>query len=161
MPASMISDDSGSSPKVIGSSMAMVGIGPMPGSTPISVPSRQPIRAKPRFLSDSAAPKPVARLWNRSKSILPAPPGRQRLPKHVDEHHDRKQREADAEHDRLPQIDPGPGIGGEDREQDGGEREADRVDQPSEDQDGGNDEGNRAPLNRLDRRPLDGQALEA
>ena len=53
MPASMISDDSGSSPKVIGSSIAMVGIGPMPGSTPISVPSRQPSSAKPRFLSES------------------------------------------------------------------------------------------------------------
>ena len=39
MPASMISADTGSSVKVNGSSMAMVGTGPMPGSTPISVPS--------------------------------------------------------------------------------------------------------------------------
>ena len=36
MPASMISAPVGSSPKVIGSSMAMVAIGPTPGSTPIS-----------------------------------------------------------------------------------------------------------------------------
>jgi hypothetical protein len=49
MPASMISEASGSSPKVSGSSIAMVGIGPMPGSTPISVPSRQPARQMPRL----------------------------------------------------------------------------------------------------------------
>src|SRR5204863_2462541 len=141
MPASMMSDDSGSSQKVIGSSMAMVGIGPMPGRTPISVPSRQPISANPRFLNESAAPKPVARLWNRSNSILPAPPGRQRLPEHVDEHHDGEQREADTEQDRLAQLHLGPGIGGEDRQQDGGQRKPNRFDQQSEDQDGGNDEG--------------------
>src|SRR6266436_2794160 len=110
MPASMISDDSGSSPKVIGNSMAMVGIGPMPGSTPISVPSIQPISANPRFFSDTAAPKPVARLWNRSKSILPAPPGWQRLPEHVDEHRDGEQRQPDAEQDGLAELHLGPRI---------------------------------------------------
>ena len=41
--------------------------------------------------SDTAAPKPVARFWNRSNSILPAPPGRQRLAERVDEHHDGEQ----------------------------------------------------------------------
>ena len=40
----MISALAGSSLKVIGSSMAMVVTGPMPGSTPIRVPSRVPIR---------------------------------------------------------------------------------------------------------------------
>ena len=70
MPASMISDDSGSSPKVIGSSIAMVGIGPMPGSTPIKVPSRQPISAKPRLLQEAAAAKPVARFWKTSTQRL-------------------------------------------------------------------------------------------
>ena len=38
----MISAPIGSMPKVIGSSMVMVAIGPTPGSTPISVPIRQP-----------------------------------------------------------------------------------------------------------------------
>ena len=37
--------------KVIGSSMAMVAVAPMPGSTPISVPSSTPIRQKPRLVS--------------------------------------------------------------------------------------------------------------
>jgi hypothetical protein len=58
----MMSDDSGPSPKVIGNSMAMVAIGPMPGSTPMSVPTRQPMRAKPILLIEAAAPKPIARL---------------------------------------------------------------------------------------------------
>ena len=65
----MTSEDSGSRPKVIGSSMAIVGIGPMPGSTPIRVPSRQPKNAKPRFLRVAAALNPVARFWMNSKSI--------------------------------------------------------------------------------------------
>ena len=101
MPASMISDGSGPSPKVIGSSIAMVGIGPMPGSTPISVPSRHPIKAKPRFLSVTAAPKPVARFWKTSNSILPGPPGGQRLSESVDKNQHGKEREAGAEHQRL------------------------------------------------------------
>ncbi len=44
MPASMISADTGGRPKVIGSSMAMVATGPIPGSTPISVPSSTPMK---------------------------------------------------------------------------------------------------------------------
>jgi hypothetical protein len=42
----MISAPTGSMPKVIGSSIAMVAIGPTPGSTPISVPTRQPDEAQ-------------------------------------------------------------------------------------------------------------------
>src|SRR5262245_59467125 len=122
MPASMISDDSGSRPKVIGSSMAMAGIGPMPGSTPISVPSRQPISAKPTFCQDAAAPKPVARLTNTSTSG--APPDRQRLSQRVGEHADRKGSEAGRQHGRLLQIHVVPRIGGEDRKARGGDRQA-------------------------------------
>src|SRR5712691_6773451 len=155
MPASMMSEDSGSRPKVMGNSMAIVGIGPMPGNTPISVPRRQPTRAKPRFFNDSAAPKPVERFWNRSNSILPAPPRGQRLPKHVDEHRDRENSQAGAEQDGFAELDLGPGIGGEDRQQDGREREADCFDQESEDQEGRDDEQDRAQLHRLDRRSRD------
>src|ERR1044072_5780891 len=95
MPASMISEDNGSSPKVIGSSIAMVGIGPMPGSTPISVPRKQPISAKPMFCQDAAALKPVARLANRSTSV--APPDRQRLTERVGEHDHGEHRETGGE----------------------------------------------------------------
>jgi len=42
MPASMISADTGGSVNVTGRSIAMVATGPIPGSTPISVPSSTP-----------------------------------------------------------------------------------------------------------------------
>ena len=40
----MISEDSGGSPKVSGSSMAIVATGPRPGSTPTAVPSSTPMK---------------------------------------------------------------------------------------------------------------------
>jgi hypothetical protein len=44
MPESMMSAGVGGSAKVIGSSMAVVAVGPRPGKTPTSVPSRTPIK---------------------------------------------------------------------------------------------------------------------
>ena len=44
MPANMISADTGGSPNVTGSSIAIVATGPSPGSTPIAVPRNTPIR---------------------------------------------------------------------------------------------------------------------
>src|SRR3954470_9484182 len=114
MPASMISDDSGSSPKVIGGSIAMVGIAPMPGSTPMSVPSMQPISAKPMFCHEAAALKPVARLANRSTSA--SPPDWQRLAQRVGEDANGKRRQKNGKHDCLFQIYIVPCVGREDRE---------------------------------------------
>src|SRR6267378_3425775 len=62
MPASMMSADTGGSTNVAGSSIEMVAIGPMPGSTPISVPSSTPMKQYMMLLSDSATLKPSARL---------------------------------------------------------------------------------------------------
>ena len=62
----MIRPDTGSRWKVSGSSIAMVAIGPMPGSTPISVPTMAPMNAKPRLAGVSATPKPMARLSKNS-----------------------------------------------------------------------------------------------
>ncbi len=45
MPASMIRPAVGGNAKVAGSSMEMVAIGPIPGSTPMAVPSTQPMKA--------------------------------------------------------------------------------------------------------------------
>ncbi len=42
MPASMMSADSGGNAKVAGNNIAMVATGPMPGNTPIKVPSKTP-----------------------------------------------------------------------------------------------------------------------
>ena len=44
MPASMMSAVTGSKLKVIGSSMAIVAVGPIPGRTPTSVPSSTPTK---------------------------------------------------------------------------------------------------------------------
>src|SRR5439155_12289658 len=61
MPASMISAPTGGRPKVIGNSMAIVAKGPMPGSTPIRVPTSAPIRHSPRLVGVTATPKPNQR----------------------------------------------------------------------------------------------------
>src|SRR5215212_5300829 len=66
MPASMMSADTGARLKVIGSSMAMVATGPMPGRTPIRVPSITPMRQYSRFIGEMATPKPMTRLWKIS-----------------------------------------------------------------------------------------------
>src|SRR6516165_1422234 len=66
MPANMISAPTGGSPNVIGSSMAIVATGPTPGKTPISVPTRAPMRQNSRFIGESATEKPCARLIKRS-----------------------------------------------------------------------------------------------
>ena len=62
MPASMISAPTGGSPNVIGSSMAIVATEPMPGSTPISVPTSAPIRQNIMLIGEAATPKPSQRL---------------------------------------------------------------------------------------------------
>src|SRR5687768_16834297 len=66
MPASMISADTGGSAYVAGSSMAMVAAGPTPGSTPMAVPSTQPMKQYSRLIGVKATPKPSARLEIRS-----------------------------------------------------------------------------------------------
>src|SRR5215216_3226814 len=75
MPASMISAPTGGSPKVIGSSIAMVASGPMPGNTPISVPTSAPIRQRPMLVGVTATPKPNQRFAMRSipRSSEPGP----------------------------------------------------------------------------------------
>jgi hypothetical protein len=44
MPASMIKAGAGPSPNVNGNSIATVATGPIPGSTPTSVPRKQPMK---------------------------------------------------------------------------------------------------------------------
>src|SRR3981189_2600399 len=55
----MISAPTGGIQKVTGRIIAMVVSGPMPGSTPIAVPIRQPKKHKPMFCQLSATPKPM------------------------------------------------------------------------------------------------------
>ena len=98
----MIRAGSGERPNVTGSSIAMVAIGPMPGSTPISVPIRQPNRQKPRLTGVTAAPKPVARFCTSSIRT----PRSERLTEHLDEQHDAEQCEAERQRQRLDWAHP-------------------------------------------------------
>src|SRR5882757_4095538 len=62
MPASMITACVAFSPKVTGSRIEMPDSGPMPGSTPTSVPTRQPRKAYQRLSGWKAMANPCARL---------------------------------------------------------------------------------------------------
>src|SRR5262245_46642778 len=66
MALSMMRAPIGSSVKVSGIRIAVPAAGPSPGSTPISVPRKQPISAKPRFCRLVAAVKPESRCWKVS-----------------------------------------------------------------------------------------------
>src|SRR5919108_1779704 len=78
MPASMISAPTGSMPKVIGNSIAIVAIGPTPGSTPISVPMRQPRKHSARFLNERATARPSPKLAKSSPMSVAQVPWRER-----------------------------------------------------------------------------------
>src|SRR5687767_9020191 len=98
MPASMMSAATGGTLKVSGSSIAMVASGPMPGSTPIRVPSSTPMKQNQRFCSVSATVKPKMRLLNSSMSVFPDPlDHRIGQPEAPDEDRQRKDGEADGE----------------------------------------------------------------
>ena len=62
MPASMITACVALSPKVTGSRIEMPDSGPMPGSTPTSVPTTQPRKAYQRLSGWKAMTNPCARL---------------------------------------------------------------------------------------------------
>src|SRR5262245_66359981 len=100
MPDSMISPPTGSSLKVSGSSMAMVAMGPMPGSTPISVPTMAPMKANPRLIGVSATENPTARLW-KSSMTLPLGPDGNRQAEPDDEDRPREHDENDRGDRRL------------------------------------------------------------
>ena len=62
MPAKKIIEAVGSTCAVIGNSIATVTAGPMPGSTPMAVPSAQPRKAHSRLIGVPAVAKPP-RSW--------------------------------------------------------------------------------------------------
>ena len=80
MPANRISAPVGSRVNVIGSSSATVSAGPMPGSTPTSVPSVTPIRASSRFSGVSASENPVISWEKASMPQNPQIPAGSEMP---------------------------------------------------------------------------------
>jgi hypothetical protein len=72
--ANIISADAGLTVYVIGSNNAIASAGPMPGSTPTSVPRNVPSKPKPRLLSVSALAKPSKREFRLLIRCLPKYP---------------------------------------------------------------------------------------
>ncbi len=70
MPASMMIAWVALSPNVTGSRIEMPASGPMPGSTPTSVPTRQPRNAYQRLDGRNATEKPCSRLMKGSVHAL-------------------------------------------------------------------------------------------
>src|SRR5699024_8724130 len=86
MPQSRMSPCTGSMPKETGMRIAIAEIGPMPGSTPTTVPSSTPRRAKARLAGSSAEAKPPPRSMRVSISVpLTQDPDRQIHGEPVDE----------------------------------------------------------------------------
>src|SRR5919108_3570868 len=147
MPASMMSAPTGSTPKVIGRSIVIVAIGPTPGSTPMSVPTRQPMKARKTFCSDSAVENPSARLAKRSVIRRPSEHHDARDDQDGDRQVERVLEEADAErrdHHGEDEDLPEPGLrrGGGADERDEGPRqdEPDGADRRREGEDAEADE---------------------
>src|SRR5574339_570804 len=66
MPASIISAETGCSAKVMGNNIAIVAVGPKPGSTPIAVPRNTPTRQYNTLIPDAAVDMPRARFEKNS-----------------------------------------------------------------------------------------------
>src|SRR6478752_2543668 len=71
MPAKKIIEDVTSTLAVMGSNMATATAGPMPGSTPTAVPSRQPTKAHIKFAGVIAVAKPCSSALRMSISNPP------------------------------------------------------------------------------------------
>ena len=75
MPAKRMNAPTGSEKlNVIGSSSAIVSAGPMPGSTPTSVPRITPAAASSRFCGVKTAPKPSSRFAAKTSTQTPHGP---------------------------------------------------------------------------------------
>src|SRR6218665_1588102 len=101
MPASMISEVAGGRWKVMGSSMAMVATAPMPGSTPISVPSSTPTKQNSRFCGSTATCRPMAMLESSSMAKPSARPDGNGQAQALDEDQGGERRQHGADQRRL------------------------------------------------------------
>src|ERR1700722_13200295 len=138
MPDSMISDATGVILNVSGSSMAMVVNGPMPGSTPTSVPKVAPSRQYRKLSGVSATPKPVARWAKRSMSEQ-----RERQFQAVEENSRRDDRQACGDQAGFQNFWIRSGGAGEQGRNEDGRDQSDPVDAAGEYHDGGADDDQR------------------
>src|SRR5215472_9023703 len=159
MPASMMSADTGCNAYVVGSSMAMVATGPMPGRTPISVPTSAPINAYMRLNGVSATPNPVARWLIRSIAAGSARPGPDRqLQLEADhEHADGERRQQDGADGSLLEPEFVACRAGEDDEHDRRQHQPEPGDDQPEQHDAAEDDQRRPPFPRRYPRALEAQ----
>src|ERR1700761_6660746 len=150
MPASMISAAVGGRWKVIGSSIAIVATGPMPGSTPIRGPTMQPIRAYSRFWKDRATLKPSVRLWSMSISPNSIDDGDVHAQSDL-EHEDAEDGQHHDIAEDFPQLELVAAQGGDENEGHESGEHAGRFEQEAEGDDADGHHGDRLPLRRLDR----------
>src|SRR5262249_5141612 len=155
MPANMMRAPVGSTLKVSGNSIAMVAIGPTPGSTPISVPTRQPRKHSARFIGDRAVPNPSARLPTRSNMApsIADQPWRQRDGKAEGEleQADAERRHDEAEDDGLAPAHLVAGEGADDHSQRAGDEQSERSHREAERHHRAEDEDGRAQRPALER----------
>src|SRR5471030_735887 len=150
MPASMISDAVGGRWNVIGISIAIVATGPMPGRTPISVPTMQPISAYSRFWKESATEKPSERLCSISISPNSIEDGDVHAQADL-EYDDAEDRQDHGIGGHLPQLEFVAAQRGDDDQRDQGREHAGGLEQEREGHDADRHHGDGAPLRRLDR----------
>src|SRR5260221_6262989 len=149
MPASMISDAVGGRWKVMGSSMAMVATGPMPGSTPIRVPTMQPIRQYSRFWRLTATLRPRYRLLRRSSSPDSLQDGDVHTQSDL-ENEDAEDGENDHVADDLGQLELIAAQRGDDDQRDQRRKQAETLEEKREGHDADGHQGDGTPLRRLD-----------
>src|SRR5262245_38299251 len=108
MPASMIRAPTGGSPKVIGSSIAMVATVPMPGRTPTRVPTSAPSRQNRMLYGLAATWKPIQR-FARSSDMMTHPHSEETWPeleRQFEQNHEQQPAERGHRHSRDEALDP-------------------------------------------------------
>src|SRR3954471_14034561 len=158
MPASMISAETGGSTNVAGNSIEIVAIGPMPGSTPMSVPRSTPTKQYMMFCQCSATPKPMTRLFRISMcpslasahaellKRLDVRAQRDRKLQSEDEDEGAEDDQADREDDHGPQPEVGAAEARADDQQDARGEHADDLEQQAERHDRGEHPEDRLPV---------------
>src|SRR5688572_22894192 len=86
MPAIMMSADVGFIPNVTGISSAMPAEGPMPGSTPMTVPRNTPMKVYQRLIGCRQTAKPLM-MWVRVSMSRVLPLERQQAWREIDAEH--------------------------------------------------------------------------
>src|SRR5262252_6766695 len=165
MPASMMSADTGGSVKVIGSSIAIVADGPMPGSTPINVPTITPMKQYHVFWRLRATLKPSVR-WGKccaknsiSPSSLPGPQ-RERQSQPVHEQRDGERDQYGGQEDHFLPAERLPAQGTDDDQDRARHDQSERTKQRAEETHAGEDDRERPQVHARHRIARDEERLE-